>query len=66
MRSTSSISRRNFLRLTSTVASGVLLAACAPAGQSGSDDNNATPENLELSFAQQYFVRGVVLSGVKG
>lgn len=53
---TSSLSRRAFLRLTSTVAGGALLAACAPVGQSGGEGSgDATAENTELSFAMYNF-----------
>jgi len=50
------MSRRNFLRLTSTVTGGLLLAACTPAGQPATDNSDgATAENVELSFAMYNF-----------
>ncbi len=53
---TSSMSRRNFLRLSSTVVGGALLAACAPVGQSGGEGSGeATVENTELTFAMYNF-----------
>ncbi|HRW04208.1 MAG TPA: extracellular solute-binding protein [Caldilineaceae bacterium] len=53
---TSSMSRRGFLRLTSTVAGGALLAACTPVGQSGSEGSGGTTaESTELAFAMYNF-----------
>lgn len=53
---TSRMSRRDFVRLASTLSGGLLLAACAPVGQSTTEGGTgATAENVELSFAMYNF-----------
>ena len=52
----SRLSRRDFMRLTSTVTGGLLLAACTPTGPAATGDGSgATAENVELAFAMYNF-----------
>jgi len=52
----SRLSRRDFVRLASTVTGGMVLAACAPVGSSPSGSGEgATAENVELAFAMYNF-----------